>query len=278
MDRGGSTGSNAELITVEPTEKIRSISPKKRSPPPPMKVDAECNTDPEPLSMASFTKDSTYETNPVDLIDGYNNQSDDLTLKKALEGFDDQITDLSENINKALNKCAFPNDLGLTRDQSAAIYIRSMHWPGKTLNDLLEETWESAKDPSTMRCWFPYLKLLISALEQFPDVEGEIWQGIEFDATRDEKFKKKPPNLFTSLGLGAPSIGAVKRHLRKNDNTKRIILIGYKGVEAKDITEYIENSDQPTTCLLPGLKIDVIQMPDEKQEKQGVCIFHLTCK
>lgn len=287
--RDGSTESHVQVIIVEPTDNIRPVSPKKKSPTP-VKVDAECNTDrypspskspallTEPLSMTSFTKDSTHETNPADLIDGYSNQLDDLTLKKTLEGFDDQITGLSEKIKEALEKCNFPNELGLTQDQSAAIYIRSMHWPGKTLNDLLEEAWESAKDPSTMRPWFPYLKLLIGALRELPNVEGEVWQGIEFDAKCDEKLKKNPPTLFTSMGFGATSIGAIKRHLRKKNKTKRIILIGYKGLEAKDITEYIENSDQPTTSLLPGMKINSVKIPDENQENQGICTFHLSCK
>lgn len=75
-----------------------------------------------------------------------------------------------------LEKGANPHKL--TKDEIAAIYLYTMPWPNATaslyynLNKALRTADRSAAKP-----YFPYLRLLLSALKKLPPVVGTVHRG-----------------------------------------------------------------------------------------------------
>ena len=51
-----------------------------------------------------------------------------VSLEEALQSIEPQIEELSRYIKIAKQSCHFPNDHGLSKDQSASIYIYTMEW------------------------------------------------------------------------------------------------------------------------------------------------------
>ena len=119
-----------------------------------------------------FNKLAITQRNPLSLIKGYLDEPV-VSLEEALKPFDDEIDQLSYYIQEAKTKCHYPSPHGLTRNESAAIYIYTMKWYDKCLYDYLEEAWES-NDPSKLKPWFKYLKLFKSAFDKLPGATTEI--------------------------------------------------------------------------------------------------------
>ncbi|CAF3923889.1 unnamed protein product [Rotaria sordida] len=203
------------------------------------------------FNLSRFCKLSISQTNPLDIIADYLNEP--LTsLEEALQPFHDQIDQLANNIKKAKTECLYPSKHHLTRDESAAIYIYTMKWKNKCVYDHLEAAWKS-HDRLTMKPWFKYLRLFRSALDKLPDTEKEIWQGIPYDQNLLKKLNLKTGALYSTLGLCLLSPNEIKDYLQK-DTDDKVILIGYKSVHGKSITEYSVNKN--TTYLIwPGTQL-----------------------
>ena len=79
-----------------------------------------------------------------------------------------------------------------TEHQLAAIHLYTQGWPqpsdslyAKLNQDL------AAEDRSAMVKWFPYLKLLISAISAEPKVTATLWRGVKADIANDYPKGKK---------------------------------------------------------------------------------------
>ena len=59
----------------------------------------------------------------------YGFQSQELvSIEKALQPIESQIKELSNYVKIAKKHCHYPNEYGLSKDQSASIYIYTMEW------------------------------------------------------------------------------------------------------------------------------------------------------
>lgn len=92
-----------------------------------------------------------------------------LPLREACQPLEGILNnELKNNITIALMNCGNPKD-GLTRDESAAIYLYTMEWSNKQdslyfiLNSRLREERRSLLKP-----WHRYLKLLLTAFFKLP--------------------------------------------------------------------------------------------------------------
>ncbi|CAF1186447.1 unnamed protein product [Rotaria sp. Silwood1] len=205
------------------------------------------------FNLSRVCKFSISQTNPLDLIAGYLNEP--LTsLEEALQPFHGQIDQLANYIKKAKTECLYPSKHHLTRDESAAIYIYTMKWKNKCMYDHLEAAWKS-NDRLTMKPWFKFLRLFRSALNKLPDTEKEIWQGIHYDQNLLKKLNSKTGALYSTLSSCLLSPNEIKDYLQKNAGDK-VILISYKSVNGKSITEYSVNKN--TVYLIwPGMQLGV---------------------
>ncbi|CAM4928333.1 unnamed protein product [Rotaria socialis] len=105
------------------------------------------------------------ESKPIQLPPVYGYLSHPLLpLEKALEPIASQINQLSRYKKIAINECHFPSEHGLTRDESAAVYL------------------------SSLKPWFGYLKLFDTAIQKLPTVRKNLWRGVSKDIAKN--FKK----------------------------------------------------------------------------------------
>lgn len=193
-------------------------------------------------------------------------------LEAALQGFEDQIDQLSKQIAEAKENCNQSGDYDMNIDESAAIYIHSMRAYQTNVGDLLEEAWKR-KDRSAMLPWFKYIKLLHCAIHKLPNITGECWQGVACNDKYEEQLKQEPLKFFTCMNVCTPSSALIKNYLKKQKH-ENILLIGYQGLDAKDITEYVDG-DQSEIFLWPGQKLNTIERDNPNE---GLTIMHFSCR
>ena len=202
--------------------------------------------------MQRFNKASINTKDPLILINGY--QYEPLvSLEEALKSFDDKINQLYKYIQEAKMKCYYPNAHGLTRDESAAIYIYTMRWEPRCVYDHLEDAWES-KDRLQLKPWFKYLKLFRSALDKLPNAKTEVWQGVAYDEDIRKMLSPSSSPLYSSMGSCLTSEREMRDYLHKKGD-KKTILIGYESVNAKDIIDYTVNKSKEV-IIWPGAKVN----------------------
>jgi hypothetical protein len=97
-----------------------------------------------------------------------------------------RINELDEFIKIAKTECHFPSEHGLTREESASIYLYTMDWGDQSLYRLLNEALR-VKDRSVLVPWHGYLKLLYTALQKLPSLKQNLWRGVNGDITKNYK-------------------------------------------------------------------------------------------
>ena len=81
-------------------------------------------------------------------------------------------------VETALDNSRKPTD-GLTVNESAAIHLYTMQWeePNVSLYTKLNSILRSERRES-LRLWFPYLKLVLTALFKLPPLRSTVWRGV----------------------------------------------------------------------------------------------------
>ena len=123
--------------------------------------------------------DVDYSFNRLPPVYGYCTEKI-VSLEKALEPIQSQIDQLPSFIMIAKEFCHFPSEHGLTKDQSAAVYIYTMEWGDTTLYRVLNNALRS-ENRQALKIWFPYLQLFDTALDKLPTVKEILWRGVPLD-------------------------------------------------------------------------------------------------
>lgn len=218
--------------------------------------------------MATFTNIGLVDHHIDIIVERYKSLSVK-SLKKALIGLEDEIHLSTDKIDEIVEKFDGKEDK-LLKDEAAAIYLYTMTSEPR-ISDTLKKAW-SSDDPADIEKWLKYLSLYHKGLGKLEDEQIECWQGNEFNFGWEQELSRKPTKLFTTTGLGTTSKLAIKRHLQKSSD-KNIMLIGYKNVHVKDISEYAEDDTYPQYALIPGVHVSVESFSN--QLDTGVITFHI---
>ena len=163
-----------------------------------------------------------------------------LSLEKALEPIESQIDELPRFIKIANQYCHFPSEHGLSKDQSASIYIYTMEWGNTSLYRVLNNALRS-QNRQALRIWFPYLKLLDTALDKLPTVKEILWRGVPLDI--GQSFVKDQTITWWSVNSCSSSIDVIKNFLDNNKNSTLFLIEAINGKKVSGYTEY-ENEDE----------------------------------
>ena len=191
-------------------------------------------------------------SDPSLLISGYEKEPL-VSLEESLEPFDGRIQHLDGQIKQAKSHCHYPSEHHLTDDESAAIYLYSMRGDTNSVHEHLQRAWNTG-DRSQMRPWFRYLRLLRSGLNKLPNTRGEVWQGTAYDPNLAHTLQSDSLPLYTSMGSSSTSLTDLKHDLNAKSGP-RMILVGYKSIDGKDVTGYTE-SNSKEVFLWPGMKLN----------------------
>ncbi|CAF4631615.1 unnamed protein product, partial [Didymodactylos carnosus] len=104
-----------------------------------------------------------------------------VSLEDAVKPLYRIVDDLPRSVWIAKESSEHPCD-GLTPDESAAIYLYTMEWDiaEESLYAYLNRSLREA-DRRKLVPWFPYLKLLLTALYKLPSVQDVVWRGVRED-------------------------------------------------------------------------------------------------
>jgi hypothetical protein len=101
-----------------------------------------------------------------------------VSLEEAVQPFNQMLIDLDEMVDIAKRNSKKPTD-GLTPDESAAIHIYTMQWVENRLSlyKMLNSALRSERRES-LKPWFRYLKLVLTALYKLPSLKTTVWRGV----------------------------------------------------------------------------------------------------
>ncbi|CAF3853606.1 unnamed protein product, partial [Rotaria magnacalcarata] len=193
-----------------------------------------------------------------------------LPLTKALEPIFSQIDQLDRYSEIAKNECKFPSEHGLTRDESAAIYLYTMEWGDnsfyKVINLLLR-----GEDRSALEPWFGYLKLFDAAVQKLPTIQKNLWRGIAADKAKN--FKNGDEFTWWTISSCSTSVNIIKDFLGSNST---LFLI--EAVNGKDISGYTNRPHESEVILCPGTRLLVLSDPLDQAPMSVVHLKEITHK
>ncbi|CAF1060432.1 unnamed protein product, partial [Rotaria sordida] len=188
-------------------------------------------------------------------------------IEKALEPVEPQIDELPRFIKIAKRNCHFPSEHGLSRDQSAAVYIYTMEWGDTTLYRVLNKALRS-ENRQALKIWFPYLKLFDTALDKLPTVKEAVWRGVPLDIGKN--FAENQIVTWWSVNSCSSLVKVIKNFLG-NDKNSTLFLI--EAVSGKKISEYTEYENENEVILRMGSQFRV--KSDPLEQSNGSHLVHL---
>ena len=106
-------------------------------------------------------------------------------LQEAVEPLEKIVNKVQDKVWLVMQNCKSPSD-NLSSDESASIMLYTLSWtPEKqSLYHILNATLRK-EDPMSLRPWFLYLKLVITALSKLPYQRQVLYRGVRNNITKD---------------------------------------------------------------------------------------------
>ena len=183
---------------------------------------------------------------------GYLNH-DLLSLKEAVQPISSLFPDLDSQVRIAKVGHHFPSEHGLTREESAAIYLYTMEWNDTSFFKIINEALRS-ENRGALKQWFGYLKLFYTAIQKLPSYRGNLWRGTSIDVAG--KFNKNEEFVWWSITSCSTSLSVVKDFFKENAT---LFLI--EASTAKDITKYTCFPNENEMIFEPGTRFQVVSDP-----------------
>jgi hypothetical protein len=207
------------------------------------------NVDPKPTRLPPVYG---YRTHPL------------LPLRQALDPILSQISELDGFIKDAKNACHFPSEHGLTRDESASIYLYTMDWGEQSLYRVLNKALRVA-DRSVLVPWHGYLKLFNTALQKLPSHHMILWRGINVDITKN--YKEDQELTWWTFTSCSSAVKVVKQFLGL---VSTLLLVEAKN--GKLISVYSNFPDENEVILGLGTRLRVVS---DALDHSSVNVLHL---
>ncbi|CAF1612951.1 unnamed protein product [Rotaria magnacalcarata] len=185
-------------------------------------------------------------------IQGYGNKPL-VSLEEAVK----PITNLVNNIERMVwvakqHQCDTPTD-DLTVDQSASILLYSMEWEPvensfyQVLNNVLRSEARNSIKP-----WFSYLKLFVTALNKVPHFQGIAYRGVNGNLSGSYPIGK----TFVWWGFSScsSSLGIIEGALQTGEQTIFVI----QCINGRDIRQHSFFQSEYEILLLAGAQLRVV--------------------
>jgi hypothetical protein len=187
-----------------------------------------------------------------------------LPLRQALDPLLSQIDGLGAFIKVAKDECHYPSEHGLTREESASIYLYTMDWGEKSLYRQLNAVLR-IKDRTVLVPWHGYLKLFDTALKKLPNLHMNLWRGINLNITKN--FTENDTYTWWSFSSCSSAVKVVKQFLGP---VSTVLMIEAKN--GKDISTYSNFPDEKEVILGLGTRLRVV---GDALDHQSLNIVHL---
>ncbi|CAF0798963.1 unnamed protein product [Adineta steineri] len=195
----------------------------------------------------------------------YGYHSEELvSVEKALEPIESQINELKVYIKAAKKYCHFPSEDGLTRDESAAVYIYTMEWGKTSLYHLLNKALRDA-NRQNIRIWYPYLKLFDTALDKLPTVKDSVWRGVPLCIGKN--FTKDQVFTWWTVNSCSSSVNVIKNFFGNNKSSTLFLI---QTINGKKISGYTAYESEDEVVLKIGTQFRVKSDPLEQSNQSHI--------
>ncbi|CAF3038526.1 unnamed protein product [Rotaria sp. Silwood2] len=188
-------------------------------------------------------------------------------IEKALESIEPQIDNLPYWIKIAKCSCHFPSEHGLTRDESAAVYIYTMEWGETALYRVLNKALRS-ENRQQLKIWFLYLKLFDTALDKLPTIKEVVWRGVPLDIGKN--FTENQIVTWWSINSCSSSVNVIKNFLGNDKNSTLFLIEAINGKKISGYTEY-ENENEIILRMASEFRVK----SDPLEQSNGSHLVHL---
>jgi NAD:arginine ADP-ribosyltransferase len=167
-----------------------------------------------------------------------------LSIEEAVTFVPEFVADVDSYAATAEASCR-KNSI-LTINESAAIYLYTTMKPFYAeLNEGLR-----IQNASTLNPWFPFLRLLLTALKQLPSFSAILWRGV--GNTIGDEFAESIVHTWSSVN-SCSSCVIVTGCFSGQMGT----LFCIRAIRGKDITAYSANQSEKEIVLLPETRLRV---------------------
>ncbi|CAF0723844.1 unnamed protein product [Rotaria sp. Silwood1] len=173
-----------------------------------------------------------------------------LPLRQALDPIISQTNQLEKFIKIAKTECHFPSEHGLSREESASIYLYTMDWGEQSLYRVLNAVLRE-KDRSILVPWYGYLKILDTALAKLPSFQINLWRGINHDVTKN--YKENDIFTWWCFSSCSSAVKVVKQFL---GSVSTLFMIEAKN--GKAISAYSNFTEENEVLLPLGTRLRVV--------------------
>ncbi|CAF0922483.1 unnamed protein product [Adineta steineri] len=187
-----------------------------------------------------------------------------VSVEKALEPIESQINELKLYIKAAKKYCHFPSEDGLTRDESAAVYIYTMEWGKTSLYHLLNKALRDA-NRQNIRIWYPYLKLFDTALDKLPTVKDSVWRGVPLSIGKN--FTKDQVFTWWTVNSCSSSVNVIKNFFGNNKSSTLFLI---QTINGKKISGYTAYESEDEVVLKIGTQFRVKSDPLEQSNQSHI--------
>jgi len=213
------------------------------------------------LSNNRFITDSLskLETETYNPISGFETEPL-VSLEEAVQNIIPFVSNIMEHVRTAKEK--FINHPNPPINEAAAIYLYTM--PESIYGKLNETLYK--EDGSSLKRWFPYLKLLLTGLYKLPPCPAKVWRGV--GSVVVESFKENNTHTWWTI------TSCSKDHeFAKGFTCEKGILFCIDSVYGKDITSYSALQNEQEIILMPGTKLRVKNVD---RDANGISTVNLT--
>jgi hypothetical protein len=198
--------------------------------------------------MHRFTDIEPISKRPPPVLDYLTYQLQ--SLQEALKPILPCIDQLDHFIKTAENECHFPSEHGLSRDESAAIFLYTMERGEQSFYQIINRALWS-EDRNALKPWFAYLKLFTTAIQKLPPVQMTVWCGVKEDIAQN--FKKADEFVWWSIRSCSTSSDVVRKLLGPNSTLFQI-----ETLNGKDVSIYSSDPNETEVIVSLGTHFRVM--------------------
>jgi hypothetical protein len=210
-----------------------------------------------------------------------------VTLEEACQPLTALINELSIYVSIAKDESRLPAD-GLSQDESAAIYLYTLEWPPseKGFYAVLNRTLRAPdRSEFTMKPWFKYLKLFLTALAKLPPLRAFNGQQIVYRGIKIKIDNELyTPGTFVTWWAFSSCTNALS--VLKSDKflgtTDDRTIFNIETITGKNISSHSRFGTEDEVLLMPATYMEVVSRVNPapqlhiihlKERKPPVCLL-----
>ncbi|CAF1011278.1 unnamed protein product [Rotaria sordida] len=192
-----------------------------------------------------------------------------VSLEKAVVKLRTLVDDVDARVWTAMNRCEKPAD-ELSPAESAAIVLYTIEWdPSHPSLYLVLNRTLRLEDRRKLTPWFPYLKLLLTALFKLPSICCTIWRGVRGDLRAQYKLGGKI--TWWAFSSCTTTISVLESDQYLGTSGPRT-LFAIECLNGKDIKRHSYFAQEEEILLLPCTHFQVIS---HLRSMENLYIIHL---